>query len=186
MSWRHYRQDSGWPLVPLNASPSSLRTQTIGALRLLDLSRNNEYSLVFLAPATPESPTVLFSADSNFDWWPDRSRYGWPGDSVPDAPHGDVIITAPHHGSIANPRPYSLVRDWLASAATWPRDQRRRHWIRGTSRRIRLSGSPYLSLADPDSRHCVRCEGRQAASQIRADAQGDRWTVVSNGCVCTG
>ena len=185
MSGRQYRQDSDWPLIPLNASPSSLRTQAISALRLLDLSRNNEYSLVFLAPETTESPAVLFCADSDFSWWPDPGRYGWQGASVPDAPEGDVIITAPHHGSAANPRPYSLVRHWLASTRRWPRNQRHRHWVRGTSRRVRLSGSPYLLLVDPDFRHCVRCTGREA-SAIRADANGDRWTVVSNGCACTG
>ena len=180
----HASSYRGWPLIGLNSVPSRPRVVPVGALRLMELSRNNEYSLVFLAPESSASPAVLFCADSNFAWWPDPDSYRSYRSHIPDAPEGDLIATAPHHGSASNPRPYELIARWMGPTGTRYDAPRQRHWVRGTSRRVHLAGSAYLSLSPPDFRHCVRCLGSRRAAPVRGESAGAHWVLESSSCSC--
>lgn len=78
----------------------------------LRLSKQNVESLVFYRPEYNNEPAVLFMADSRLAFETNKPKCYF---NMPRAkPEGDILITAPHHGSPNNDEAYTVIENWIS------------------------------------------------------------------------
>ena len=86
------------------------RVSKINFFKLLHLTNENKYSLVF-EYYNDKNPIILFSADSDFAFLKNVKKYD-----------NNIIITAPHHGSANNSSVYSKI---IGDNIIWVRSDRK-------------------------------------------------------------
>ncbi|HHW41380.1 MAG TPA: hypothetical protein GXX19_09590 [Syntrophomonadaceae bacterium] len=153
----------GYPnlLIPVNAREISyIRRRRWTALQYLALTTSNKQSLVFRTPKHDDTPSILFTSDSDLSF-------------RQDIPYNDgMIITAPHHGSEANRNVYRrFTHDNII-------------WVRSDGRFRTRPGKSYLNT---HGKHfCTLCRGSTYPKQdVRLVLISGKWTpIYTRPCCC--
>jgi hypothetical protein len=156
-------------LKPLNGREVARVRLPVGTLlERLALTVSNRESLVFWSPATEHHPGVLFTADSDLA-----------GVCLPFQIDG-AIATAPHHGSEANAKAYTVV---AAASNGSPSIT----WVRSDGRYESRPGNTYLRLAS--RRFCTICRRARGSSTrkqtVRLYMRAGVWTRHRASRVCS-
>lgn len=170
--WFEFGKTSTFPfaggeqwLRPVNAARTLKVQRTKRYLRWLYLTAKNEEALVLVGEGGGDEP-VLFASDSDLSFDPK------------EIPKQTMLITAPHHGALANRTAYAAV-----SAHTGHADH---VWIRsdGPSQGFVGRPCPEFTAAAPQARRgCTECHqcGRRPTGAVVATAAG-AWSITSGTC----
>lgn len=150
-------------MTPRRMPPTVLADMVMEAL---NLTRANRESRVFRYD--DKSCEVLFCADSNF------SFVG----RMPDAAgayrlNTPALITAPHHGALANENVYGIVVS---------EDESTLSWIRSDGPNTTRPCETYIELRN---RFCTTCNGSDPVEVMFSfNPSANGWTTNRSGCVC--
>lgn len=146
-------------LVPVNAREVlKVQVNKSSALMYLSLTITNRQSLVFCSPGNSAAPAILFTADSDLSF---RNAVPW---------SDGMIVTAPHHGSEANPAAYQRFQRERPNPASTI-------WIRSDGRFKSRPGQSFLGLRSANAPiFCTLCRGALRPKQdLVFTAIGHSW-----------
>lgn len=153
-------------LMPIN-SGEMLRVRRVdGVMRWIQLSLKNSEALV-LVGKHPDSPPVLFSSDSDFQF------------DLEHLPRRPMLITAPHHGSEQNARVYNKIRAHAGADHVWVRSD----W----SSKNRPCDE--FKVINHDTRGCTSCAICERSSfgcqPVEAADVDGKWEITAGRCAGT-
>lgn len=188
---RVWPKRGGRVMVPAVAAQLAVGDAALNVLVRLaaaSISPPNAFGLVFLAPPVATvHEAVLFCGDSHLskprrNVGPGTGRWPQPA-SLGSMNSGDVLVTAPHHGSPNNGAAYRVIDRWLGDAKPM--------FVRGTSSDVTSIAPGYLAAGSRRCTCCGRWDSAASRPVVAVSCQawwiqrGWRWSALNRGQACT-